>query len=59
MAAFESSISAASLNNLAASTSALAEITLDSPILLYFAAAAISFESSTPSYMSLINTLSI
>jgi hypothetical protein len=59
MAAFESSISAASLNNFAASTSALAEITLDSPILLYLAAAAISLDNSAPSYISLINTLSI
>jgi len=42
IAALESRISAASLNNFAASTSALALMILDSPILFYLAAADIS-----------------
>jgi len=51
-------MSAASLNNLALSTSAFADITLDSPILFYFATAAISFEISLCNYISFIKTLS-
>lgn len=59
MVPLESKISAASLNSLAASTSALAEITLLYPTLFYLAAAAISSYNSLDNTISFINTFSI
>ena len=47
------------LSIFAASTSALAEITLDSPILFYLAADAISFYVSGDNTISLMKTLSM